>query len=252
MLAAAGRDVSALECGTQWPRRDVDVAALTSAGEKPTALFNNCSGKHAGFVCLAQHMGVDHHGYCAPDHLVQREVMATLSTLTGVTLKPAEAGIDGCSAPNWPIPLSALATGFARFITGQGLNADRARAAARLARACAAEPFMVAGTGRFCTTVMTALGARAFVKTGAEGVFCGAFPELGYGVALKCADGATRASEVMMATLIAGFVDMSANEEPAIAALARAEVTNWNGIHVGEIRAAADFRHLLQAAGRPT
>ncbi|MCC2113961.1 MAG: asparaginase, partial [Hyphomicrobiales bacterium] len=167
MLAAAGCDVSALECGAHWPKRDADIAALHRAGETPDALFNNCSGKHAGFVCLAHHLGVDHHGYCNPDHPVQREVMAVLTSLTETLIEPENAGIDGCSAPNWPIPLDALAMAFARFGTGLSIDRDRAKAAERLLAACVAEPFMVAGTDRFCTQVMTTLGARAFVKTGA-------------------------------------------------------------------------------------
>ena len=80
-----------------------------------------------------------------------------------------------------------------------------------------AEPYMVAGTDRFCTDVMTALPGRVFVKTGAEGVFCAAFPELGLGVALKCDDGATRAAETMMAAVIDAFLPMSGAERARLA-----------------------------------
>ena len=100
---------------------------------------------------------------------------------------------------------------------------------------------MVAGTGRFCTGVMTLFGSRAFVKTGAEGVFCAAIPEMGLAIALKCEDGTTRAAESMVAaTLARFFVD-----EPALHAALMAEanrsMSNWNGVHVGDVRVTDAF-----------
>ena len=90
-----------------------------------------------------------------------------------------------------------LALAFARFGTGRGLAPERAKAAARLRAACAAHPWYVAGTGRFCTEVMQRFGARAFIKMGAEGVYCGALPGAGLGFAIKCDDGGGRAAEVI-------------------------------------------------------
>jgi L-asparaginase II len=97
---------------------------------------------------------------------------------------------------------------------------------------------MVAGSGRFCTDVMMLLGARAFVKTGAEGVFCAALPEQGLGIALKCADGASRASEVMMAALIAKLLPMDEAEAAKFDRFVRPVMKNWNGITVGHLRPA--------------
>ena len=100
----------------------------------------------------------------------------------------------------------SLAFGFARFGTGAGLPGAGKAAAARIRKAVARHPFMVAGTGRFDTRLMELLGERAFVKVGAEGVYCAAFPELGYGVALKAEDGNARAAEAMMAGLVLRFL----------------------------------------------
>jgi L-asparaginase II len=97
---------------------------------------------------------------------------------------------------------------------------------------------MVAGTGRFDTRAMELLRERIFIKTGAEGVYCGALPELGYGIALKCDDGAGRAAEVAMASLIARFLPMDEAEIAAFAPLRESVMTNWNGIEVGRVRAA--------------
>ena len=122
-------------------------------------------------------MGTDPAGYWKPEHPVQRQVRAVLEDLTGATLSDDRRGIDGCSVPTWAIPLQNLAHAFAKFATGHGLSPERARAAARLRHACALKPWYVAGTGRFDTEIMELFGARVFVKTGAEGVYCGALPE---------------------------------------------------------------------------
>ena len=122
-----------------------------------------------------------------------------------------------------------------------GLSPERAKAATRLRTACAAEPYYVAGTGRFCTGVMRHFGARVFVKTGAEGVFCGALPEQGLGIAIKCDDGATRAAEVMMAAMIARFLPLSDADRTALDPFMRRTLRNWNGTEVGLVGPAAEL-----------
>jgi len=236
MLARAGLDVGALECGAHWPSHQLSTQALARSGAAPTALHNNCSGKHSGFLCVAFAAGVDHHGYVKAEHLVQREVRAALEGLTGVGLSVDNCGIDGCSIPTWAVPLTALAQAFARFGTGRGLQQKRASAAARIRAACAAQPYYVAGVGRFCTEIMKLFGARVLVKTGAEGVFCAALPGEGLGIALKCDDGASRAAEVAMAALIARFLPMSDAERNAFGRFLRPTMRNWNGIEVGGLR----------------
>ncbi len=241
MLAKAGLDVSALCCGTHWPVSQPAAFALARTGA-PSALHNNCSGKHAGFLCLACAMGVDHVGYWRPEHAVQREVHAVLEDMTGVVLSEDRRAIDGCSVPTWAVSLQNLAHAFAKFGTGQGLAPERARAAARLRAACAQKPWYVAGTGRFCTEIMRILGARAYVKTGAEGVFCGALPELGFGITIKCDDGAGRAAEAIMAAVIARFLPLATEERAALAPFLQPTLRNWNGIAVGSLRVTEALR----------
>jgi len=238
MLAKAGMDVSVLACGAHWPLGVEAARALARWGGAPTALHNNCSGKHAGFVCLACVSGVDPAGYETPEHLVQREVKAVIEDVVGERLDESRRGIDGCSIPTHAIPLLALARGFARFGSGQGLGAARQAAARRIRAAVAAHPFLVAGAGRFDTEVMTLLGARAFTKTGAEGVFCAALPELGLGLAVKADDGAGRAAEVMIAALIAKFLLMSDAERAGFARFVAPRLMNWRGLDVGSLRPA--------------
>jgi L-asparaginase II len=145
-------------------------------------------------------------------------------------------GTDGCSIPTFGIPLRALALGFARFATGQGLSPERARAAQRLRQAVAAAPFMVAGTGRFDTRVMQHFGERVFCKVGAEGVYCAALPERGLGVAIKMDDGNTaRAVEVVMARVIEALVQRDDADAAALQGLVQVPLRNWNGIEVGRL-----------------
>jgi len=236
MLAKAGLDPSALACGAHWPSSQAAAFALAQTGAAPSALHNNCSGKHAGFLAAAGAMGVDHIDYWRPEHRVQREVRAVLEDLTGAVLSDDCRAVDGCSVPTWALPLEHLALGFAKFGSGRGLKPERARAAARLRSACAQKPWYVAGSGRFCTEIMQLLGPRALVKTGAEGVFCGALPGPGLGIAIKCDDGAGRAAETIMAALIARFVPLADQERAALKRFMRPTLRNWNGTEVGELR----------------
>jgi len=248
MLAKAGLSPDALECGTQWPDRMDDVATLIRAGARPTALHNNCSGKHAGFLCLACAMGVEPAGYVEPDHPVQREITAALSAMTETPLDAAVRGVDGCSIPTYAIPLDRVARGFARMGTGTGLSPMRAAAARRLREAAAAEPFMVAGTKRFCTEVMERFGERAYVKTGAEGVFCAILPERGLGVALKVDDGGTRASEALMAAVLQRFVARDNAERLFLDAWAKRPIRTRRDRQAGEVRVAAETLAAIAAA----
>ena len=238
MLSKAGLDASALRCGAHWPMAQSAVAALARTGE-PSALHNNCSGKHAGFLCVACAKGIDHADYWRPQHPVQREVKAVLENLTGAVLGDDRCAIDGCSVPTWAIPLQNLACAFAKFGTGISLAPERARAAARLRAACAQKPWHVAGTGRFCTEIMQQFGARVFVKTGAEGVYCGALPEQGFGITIKCDDGAGRAAQAIMAAIIARFLPLSDAERAALERFVHPTLRNWNGFEIGALRVTA-------------
>jgi L-asparaginase II len=236
MLEKAGQPPGCLECGTHWPLSEEAARVLAAAGGKPTALHNNCSGKHAGFVCLACGLGADPKGYVRAEHPVQRAVGAALEDLTGASHSDDMRGVDGCSIPTYAVPLPSLAFGFAKFGAGVGISKGCARAAERIRAAVAANPFMVSGTGRFDTRVMERFGERVFVKTGAEGVHCAAFPELGYGVAVKCDDGAKRGAEAVMASVIGRFLTLDDQDRAFLDGFARRRIENWNGIAVGEVR----------------
>ncbi len=243
MLGAAGLDESALQCGVQWPTHTASAAKLSAGGKKPSALHNNCSGKHAGFLAVASHKGYRTEGYIDPDHPVQRMVRNALESLTGAAHTADRRGVDGCSIPTYAVPLAALAIGFARFGSGRGLTPERAVAARRIYSAAVAEPFHIAGTGRFCTEIIAALQGDALVKTGAEGVFCGTMPDSGLGIAIKCDDGASRAAEAIMANIL---LVLRRQDDGVLRRWANQPLLNRRAIPVGEIRLArgalADLR----------
>ena len=239
MLAKAGLGEPDLECGCHWPvfsrRQLIDFAC---EGRSPSQLHNNCSGKHAGFLCAVCHQGMSPAGYVDAGHAIQRQVKAAQEAVTGHALDVDAGAIDGCSIPAHAFPLRSLALAFARVATGEGLGRERAAAAQRLMRACIANPWFTAGTDRFCTRVMQAGEGGIYAKTGADGVYVAALPGLGLGVALKCDDGSGNAAEIMLAAIL---VRLFAEDETMLARLeplTRQVISNWNGIEVGEIRPA--------------
>ena len=236
MLKEAGVEEELLECGAHPPHDANALKELILAGEVPLPIHNNCSGKHAGMLAVARKTGLELRGYTNAEHGVQREVARVLDELCAVKTAELPRGIDGCSVPTWAIPLRNLALGFQRFASGEKLNATRQAAARRIIDAVSVHPHMVAGSGRFCTRLMQAV-PRAFVKTGAEGVFCGAVPHAGIGIALKCDDGAHRASEVAMAAVLASLGVWSEEELKSLNAFSSVELSNWRRTPTGKIKA---------------
>lgn len=238
MLRRAGLTQAALECGAHWPSGAAGFA-LARGGGGASQIHNNCSGKHAGFLCTCAHAGLDPRNYVAAGHPAQQAVREALESVTGAPHDPAAMGIDGCSIPTYAVPLRSLALGFARMATGLGLSPHRAAAARRLLHACIAQLWFVAGTGRADTALMEAGAGRIFTKTGAEGVYCAAIPELGCGIAVKCDDGAGRAAEVVVAAVLARLMRDDGEIAAKLQALAAPALRNCNGIEVGGLRPAA-------------
>ena len=229
MLAKAGNGEELYECGAHWPSEEHARFHLIQEGRHCLQVHNNCSGKHAGMLALARQIGAEPHGYTRHDHPVQQLIAETLGAICDVDIDDAPWGVDGCSVPTWALPLKNLALGFARFASPE--NA----AALRIINAVRGHPFMVAGTGDFDTLMMQAV-PRVFVKTGAEGVYCGCIPHAGLGIALKCDDGASRAAEVVMASVLAALHVWTPEEKAEIGRFRHLNLSNWRKIEVGEVR----------------
>lgn len=239
MLARAGLEECALGCGAHAPMGEGAARALILKSETPSQLHNNCSGKHAGMLATAKHLGEPLAGYWEPSHPVQLRVRAVIAEMSGIPVGDDVLGIDGCAVPTWAIPLRSLARMFATLGTGEGLSQTRRAAVERIMKSCWAEPELVAGPGRADSVVMRRLPGEVFLKTGAEGVYCGSFPRLGLGFALKIDDGTKRASAGAAMALIERVV-------PAARGLIDKRVMrNWRGFEVGMNRSSACYDRAL-------
>ena len=228
-LAAIGCTDDDYFCGPQMPR-DTDVHdALIREGGTVCRIHNNCSGKHTGFLTLTKHLGAG-PDYVDPDHPVQRACLEAFERMTDET-SPGH-GIDGCSAPNYASTLHGMARAMARFAT-----AGEGSAAFNLTRAMATYPELVAGEGRACTRLMRAMDHKVAIKTGAEGFFVAILPEQRLGIALKVADGATRAAECAIAQLLIRHGALDRFHTEAVA-FTNGSITNWDGKETGYMRAA--------------
>ena len=164
ILSKAGLDESDLECGPHLPLDRAAAEALLRAGGSPSAIHNNCSGKHAGMLALAVAHGWPTRGYIRRDHPVQVWMVAEMCRWTKLQEDEIGLGQDGCGVVSFATPLARLAGGFARLGGADGPPRQ-------IVSAMCAHPFLVAGTGRFGTALGRAAGERLFGKTGAEGVF---------------------------------------------------------------------------------
>jgi len=244
-LARIGLGPNDLECGAHPPLGRKPGEALIAAGQAPLALHNNCSGKHSAMLTTARHLGEPTKGYVNADHPVQARIRDLLSEMTGCELEQAPRGTDGCSIPTYAVPLRNLARAMAWLAAPQTLPPKRGEAARRIAQALVTHPFMIAGSGRFDTQVISRSDGAALVKTGAEGVYMGAAPARGprgaFGIALKIDDGATRASEVAMAGLLRYLEVLDDAAWARLLAIAQPRLSNWRGIETGAIRTAGDW-----------
>jgi len=236
-LGRMGLSVADLECGAHQPTNGAAREALRQRHEEPSALHNNCSGKHAGMLSVALAMGVPTADYVKREHDVQRAVRAAVELVIGEDLTEDRCGTDGCSIPTWAAPIRAWAHGFARMATGRGLDAGHAAGAQKLFDAATRHPHLVAGTGHLDTLVMEAFGGRVMQKGGAEGVQCGAIRDRGWGYALKCDDGNMAASQAMVAALLLKFAEPDEGQRKVLEGFARQPTLNVRKAVVGEVRA---------------
>jgi L-asparaginase II len=230
LLARAGRDESALACGPQWPGSAEAARALAAAGGQPGPIHNNCSGKHAAMVAACVVAGFTVEGYSHPGHPLQRCIAGVMSEHLGIDLGGAPWGIDGCGLPTYGVPLRALARGF-RLAALHDPGFRRCQAA------MAAHPHLVAGTGRFDTAVLAALGERLTCKVGGAAIWVAVGRDPGApAVALKLEAGSAEAGPPVALALLeaAGLIEGELPE--ALAAFGAGRIHNWSGAVVGATR----------------
>lgn len=236
-LARLGFGPQDLECGAHPPTDRRTRCELGRCDQAPTALHNNCSGKHAGFLTVCRHMGFPARGYIDPQHAVQELVRDALEELTGCAMRDAARGIDGCGIPVFGIPLRGLATAMMKFTGPDSLDDATAGAARTIRDAMTAHPYLVAGRDQFCTRIMAALAPNVLVKTGAEGTCCAAVMDQGLGIALKIEDGASRAAEAAAGGILRALGAIDDSQFAALRATLEPDVLNAGGLKVGMVRA---------------
>ncbi|MFN7709686.1 MAG: asparaginase [Holosporales bacterium] len=235
-----------LELGIAPPMSNRVALAHAQAGLPLTKAYNACSGKHAGFMTTALHLGEPVKGYSQAAHPVQQRVAAVLDDLTHRKTGDRENGIDGCNVPVWGVEIQELAGIMAQFARPSRVSTARAEAMTRLVSAVQRHPWCLAGTHRFDTKIIELTAGAALVKMGAEGVHVGILPRLGLGVAIKINDGAGRASEVAMATVLQKLGVFDGLDANQVTPLLLPEIQNQVGLAVGEMRAT----QALGAIGR--
>ena len=237
-LARLGLDCESLECGAEWPYGSAAARQLAATGATPRRWHHNCSGKHAGMLSCCLNLGLPTTGYSDAGHPLHRHWKNAVADLAHVDLDKLPAGTDGCGLPAPTLPLAALARAFAHLAAPSGLSSRRAATLERIRAAMLANPVLVAGNGRCCTRLSESCGV--LVKMGAEGVYAAALPEAGLGVALKIEDGAPRAAEVALCTVLAAA---GLEPDPEL----RAPILyNSRGAEVGRLRPAPGWQLALE------
>jgi L-asparaginase II len=235
-LQRAGLSEGYLRCGSQPPTSREARTQLIIDNVKPGPVHHNCSGKHTGFLTTAAYLKEPLPNYLDLDHPVQRRVREALTETTSDNLDINRVGVDGCGAPIFGMPLRGLALAMARYGTGAGLSAARMKATARLYSAIVHEPFMIGGSGRWCTKVMKLTGTQLAIKEGAEGVYCGIVPAKRIGIALKIDDGGSRAAEAMMGLLLIRYAELDSEASTELEKLSLPSIFNSEGREVGTTR----------------
>ncbi len=234
MLAKAGNSAAELQCGTHAPY------CFEARGEVPppppySPLANNCSGKHSGMLAYCVMCGHDKRNYLDFGHPLQQAIRQAVSRFCAVPEDALVPGIDGCSAPNYALPLAALATGFARLGAAQ-VDPDYGHAPRQLADAMTAHPEMVSGEQRADLALARAGRGDWVSKIGAEGVRAMSIRSRGWGIAIKVADGNMRGLHAATIGVLdqLGLLDGPARQ--ALAHLAAPALRNLRGIATGQIR----------------
>jgi len=246
ILRRGGFRVEDLECGAHAPMHEPSARALVRRGEKPTALHNNCSGKHAGLLLACRLLDLPHAGYTEAAHPLQRRIRTLLARHADIPESKITVAVDGCNLPVFRLPLSALAAAYARLVAGRlpGEEASSAAVRGRLVRAMSRRPDMVAGKGRFTTDFMAAGNGRWIGKEGAEGVYAVGIPPRGkgkaaraVGLAFKLEDGSARPRDAVTLAALERLGQLPLEIRRLLASYAEPAVLNARGLEVGRIEA---------------
>jgi L-asparaginase II len=233
ILQKIGLEKDALQCGPQYPSSKRDANLLIKADEKPQHIHNNCSGKHAGMLAACVLNGWSTENYINPQHPLQQRILDICSLMYEYPKEKMAIALDGCSAPIFSVPVYNQALGFKNLVTNTQFDQNIQDACAIIVKAVSAYPFMVAGTGRYCTDMMNITAPKIIGKTGAEGIFCMTFTEQQLGVCIKIDDGKMLPQYNVAQALIEASGLISKGDYAPLHPYAAAEIKNFNKLITG-------------------
>jgi L-asparaginase II len=256
ILGRIGLTESSLRCGTHTPFDSDTANRLMKQGEDPSPLRHNCSGKHAGMLLFSNALHVPPDEYLLQEGEVQRAILKAFSEMAEVPVQEVEVGIDGCSAPNFAVPLPAAALAYARLMDPSGFSEQRAEACRRIVQAMTSHPDMVAGQGKFDTQLMQVAKGQLLSKGGAEGYQAIGIPPgripggKSAGITLKVhdGDGGKRARSVVTLELLGTMGILTVDERAQLDGFDARPTFNFNQINIGELRMASESSTRLQRA----
>lgn len=245
MLAKIGLTETDLRCGPHLPFSERAAHALLAAGLRPNQLHNNCSGKHAAMLAFAKHIGAATADYDSPDNRIQKRILRCVSDLAEVPEHEIAIGIDGCAAPNFALPLAAMARSFINLVRPMRFPEPTQVACRRIVDAMIRYPHLVGGSERLDTKLMQAAPGRIISKVGADGVWlCGVLPceeyPTGLGIALKVADGDDYRARPVVAVEILRQLGILSKKD--LTELSPMPIKNRRGDVVGRVETNANFR----------
>ena len=232
-LLKLGLSTENLECGGHWPTNQNAAHELIKKNNSYSAIHNNCSGKHTGFLADALALEVDTKNYIQLQHPVQKEVKKLIENFCSYQIDNNSIAIDGCSIPTYFMPLKSLALGMARFADIDNSQTELSTAKQIIFNSIQQNPFYLAGQDRYCTLMTTELGENGFVKIGAEGVIMASLPKNKLGIVIKSEDGASRSTELAMTWVLKQLNILSEN---TFNKFSEVPVENWNRIRTGQIK----------------
>jgi L-asparaginase II len=255
MQKKIGIDESHLQCGAHLPSDVDELKSMIVHGNHPTPNYNNCSGKHTGMLAHAKMRGLPLENYLDIDHPIQQDILAAFAEMCLFPAAEIELGTDGCSAPNFAVPLFHAALGMARLCDPRVLPQPRAEACRKIIAAMSTHPEMVSGYGEFDEQLMKATSGKIITKRGAEGFqIAGILPgeirpdSPGIGIALKVSDGdASRMNDdlsfhnrvrpAVTLEILRQLGALSSEQEQALAAFGPVkQITNHRGLVTGQSR----------------
>lgn len=181
-----------LLCGIANPYNRKIHDTLIQSGQRPSPLYNCCSGKHAGMLALCQYYHYPTEDYNRPEHPIQQLIRKTIANLLELDVHELPIGIDGCGVPTFLLTLHQASYLYSLLAQGTSGRTQYHQAFGQIQKAMTSFPKMVNGDHEFCTDLITITKGKVIGKVGAEGIYCVAIPDRQLGICLKIADGNER------------------------------------------------------------